>query len=246
MLKLKPRLSPPAETAYCPHGVMISTESVGGPDCTSCMMPAPEIDGLPYVRCEKPSCPQKAGELEDPRVEHVTLAKDMDTDMEYVNVQHHHIGAQYKIMKALRGTTSGDVKITFWADNLKEWLECDVPPNYRFTNDPAYIAIAARPTKASAEVRRARAAHLGQYKRVRSELPPEPAQPTLCIVGQIGTNKVLVDPGNGDVVHTSPLESFNAARDAEAIGRTLVPQKEATLYAITKLRRAWADAKEAK
>lgn len=209
-------------------------------------VPQPQIEGLEYARCSIPDCINKENELPDPDVRFVTLAKDMDTDLEYVNVQHHHIGAQYKVMKAISGTPTGDVNITFWADNLKEWLTCDVPPDYRFTTSPEYLARAARPTIQSPEVRRRRAAHLSQYRRERHELTPEPAQPDKCIFGQIGANKVLVDPGDGTILGTYEIVGFNAANEAAVLNRQLVKQSEATLYAMTKLRRAWADAKAIK
>ncbi|MEK7093668.1 MAG: hypothetical protein AAB927_04265 [Patescibacteria group bacterium] len=209
--------------------------------------PVPEeLAKVDEGRCADEFCPALTGELADPHVKSVTLAQDADTELEYVNVNHQHIGMPYKVFKVLSGTPDGRVKLMFWADNLGEWLTCVVPLNYRLTTAPDYLEAAARPETASPEVRQARAAHLATFRKPKAELIPEPAQPTNCVVGQVGNNKVLVDAGDGTILARYEANGFVASAEAQKLGRSLVKQSQATVYALAMLRRAWAEARGTK
>ncbi len=220
----------------CPHAL-----EEGETHCEVC---SPILSIVPGW-CEDEFC-VVTQQLEQPISKHVVLARSCDTEQEYVNVQHQHFGEPYKLTKVVKGTPSGNVLITFWAGHLGEWLSCEVPQHYRLTTAPEYLARASRPPAQSPEARAARASHLAPYRKQRAELPPEPAQPTRCIVGQIGADKVLVDAGDGSVLERYPQAvgcKFDPQAEARKLGRLLVGQKDATTYALTMLRRAWADAK---
>lgn len=83
-------------------------------------------------------------------------------------------------------------------------------------------------------------------RRQPKERDPQPHDGKRCIVGMIGRNKVLVDAGDGAIIAQFEAASFDPEKEATTLGRTLVGQKDATDYAMTRLRRAWAEAKAPK
>lgn len=196
--------------------------------------------------CPDEHCPVIKDELEQPRVEFIELARDTDDEKLYVNCNHLHIGEPYKVIKPIKGTNNGNVLVAMWDEGQGEWLRFEVPPNYRLTFAPEYLAKASKPERPSPEARRRRAAHLAAYRRQPVELTPAPAQPDKCTFGTIGANKVLIDAGDGTVLGRYPMQGFDANAEAQKLGRTLVKQGECTSYAITMLRRAWAEAKGGK
>ncbi len=80
-------------------------------------------------------------------------------------------------------------------------------------------------------------------RRQPKERDPQPHDGKHCIVGMIGKNKVLVDAGDGEIIAQFERANFDPEKEATTLGRTLVSQKDATVYAMTRLRRAWAEAK---
>lgn len=80
-------------------------------------------------------------------------------------------------------------------------------------------------------------------RRQPKERDSQPHDGKRCIVGMIGKNKVLVDAGDGAVIAQFAPADFDPEKEATTLGRTLVGQKDATDYAMSRLRRAWAEAK---
>ena len=65
----------------------------------------------------------------------ITLAKDMKSDELYVNIKGMHIGEPHKMVRLLEKRDNGKVHITFYAENLREWLTVDVYDNWELTTD---------------------------------------------------------------------------------------------------------------
>lgn len=182
--------------------------------------------------------------LTAPKKGTLVTAKEMVSDELYANVKPHSIGSPYKMFRLLSKEKSGDVKVTMYADNLKEWLNLTVKSNFELTTDERYLSEMKKPVEKSKEERRARAAHLPKFQKTKPDPEKTPASGKKVFKGKLGSKSVLFDAGDGSTVVM--LESGTNLKEAAKVAkRELVSQDDATPYAVWVFTQQWKASRQA-
>lgn len=182
------------------------------------------------------------GALTAPKADTITLAGKMRGDELYVNVKPLTMGSPYKMFRYLGKEKDGEVKVTMYADTLKEWLTILVKPTWEFTTDERYLHAMTKPIEKSKEERRKRAAHLPKFQKTKPDPDPSPSDPKRGFKAKIGNKLVIFDAGDGSTLATMDLAGDYKVK-AKELKRELVSSKQASPYAFWVFVRAWHSAR---
>lgn len=181
------------------------------------------------------------GALPAPDDKFICFAKDMEPDQLYVNLIPQTIGSPYKMFRTL-GFTTGGVKVTFYADNVKQWLTVAVDAKTKFTTSEEYLQRMGKPVEKTKEERRAKTAHLQKFQKTKADPVPELKDGKRVFKGKLGEKNFLFDAGDGSTV--AELEGTKPAKEVAAtLKRKVVGQQEVTAYALWVFTKQWKEAR---
>lgn len=181
------------------------------------------------------------GALPPPKDKTICLAKDMESDELYVNLHPQSIGSPYKMFRTL-GYATGGVKVTFYADHMKQWITVVVDAKHKFTTDETYLQRMAKPVEESRERRKAKTAHLQKFQKTKPDPVAEVKDGKRVFKGKLGAKNFLFDAGDGSTV--TELEEGKPAKDVAAgLKRKVVGQGEVTAYALWVFTKQWKEAR---